>query len=100
MVISILIISNQEESQRQQLLKIVTRGRKLYDFIKEWLCFSFSVNANDIKNTKYTSIWKAYDHDMVATDIDISTDGSVVLCTRSGTVFIKSTLSSNQRKTP
>ncbi|KAL1574121.1 hypothetical protein MG5_06305 [Candida albicans P57072] len=79
--------------------KIVTRGpENSMILLKNGSVFSFSVNANDIKNTKYTSIWKAYDHDMVATDIDISTDGSVVLCTRSGTVFIKSTLSSNQRK--
>lgn len=79
--------------------KIVTRGpENCMLLLKNGSVLSFSVNTSDIKNTKYTSIWKAYDHDMVATDIDISTDGSVVLCTRSGAVFVKSTLSSNQRK--
>ncbi|MCP8715924.1 MAG: hypothetical protein M5E90_00735 [Asgard group archaeon] len=58
---------------------------------------SFSLNMTDIKSTKYTSVWKAYDRDMVALDIDMSEDGSVVLCTRNGSVYIKSAVS-KQRK--
>ena len=58
---------------------------------------SFSLNMTDIKSTKYTSVWKAYDRDMVALDIDMSDDGSVVLCTRNGSVYIKSAVS-KQRK--
>lgn len=47
------------------------------------------------RNVKFVSIWKSYDKDMRAIDVDISNDGSVVLCTRNGSVFIKSTQSSN-----
>ncbi|KAK6453937.1 uncharacterized protein RJT20DRAFT_131401 [Scheffersomyces xylosifermentans] len=56
-----------------------------------------TVNVKDVRNTKYTSLWKAYDRDMVVTDIDVSNDGSIVLCTRNGSVFVKSS-HSNQRK--
>ncbi|KAL6449726.1 btb1 BTB/POZ domain-containing protein 1 [Candida maltosa Xu316] len=78
--------------------KIVTRGPEhSMILLSNGSVLSFSINVNDVKGTKYTSIWKAYDHDTVAIDIDISTDGSVVLCTRNGSVFIKSVVS-NQRK--
>ncbi|ODV79610.1 uncharacterized protein CANTADRAFT_48967 [Suhomyces tanzawaensis NRRL Y-17324] len=58
---------------------------------------SFSFNPDDYKNTKYLFVWRAYDHDMVVTDIDASYDGSIVLCTRNGSVFIKSS-QTKQRK--
>lgn len=42
------------------------------------------------KNIKYTTLWRSYSLDMRATDIDVAKDGSTVLCTRNGSVFMKS----------
>ncbi|RCK65964.1 BTB/POZ domain-containing protein 1 [Candida viswanathii] len=78
--------------------KIVTRGPEhSMILLSNGSVLSFALNVKDVKSTKYTSVWKAYDRDMVAIDIDMSTDGSVVLCTRNGSVYIKSVVS-NQRK--
>lgn len=41
------------------------------------------------KNVKYTSLWRSFDKDMKVTDIDVSCDGSIILCTRNGSTFIK-----------
>lgn len=48
------------------------------------------------RNMKYASIWKSYDRDMKVIDMDVSNDGSIVLCTRNGSAFIKT--NSGQRK--
>ncbi|CAI5756282.1 unnamed protein product [Candida verbasci] len=78
--------------------KIVTRGPdNNMILLSNGSILKFSINVNDSKNTKYTSVWKAYDHELVAIDLDLSNDGSVVLCTKSGHVFVKS-VQSNQRK--
>lgn len=54
---------------------------------------SFSVPGSDIlkssKTVKYNYIWKAYDSDMRAVDMDGASDGSLVLCTKNGYVFMK-----------
>lgn len=57
---------------------------------------SFSLDSTNLgefykscKTTRYNSVWKAYDTEMCATDIDVSYDGSVIICTRNGSVFIK-----------
>lgn len=48
------------------------------------------VKIDDFKTPKYSTVWKAHNFDMIAIDIDISSNGSIVLCTRSGSVFIRS----------
>lgn len=45
--------------------------------------------TKDIKSIKYSSIWKPYNEDMNVVDLDISHDGSIILCTRDGSVFRK-----------
>ncbi|KAK6461269.1 hypothetical protein DFJ63DRAFT_289148 [Scheffersomyces coipomensis] len=86
-------------TQVVQIKKIITRSTKHCTVLLEnGSVVSFSLNNSEIKNIKYTSVWKGYDHDMLATDIDVSSDGSIVLCTRNGSVFLKSGTSSNQRK--
>lgn len=60
--------------------------------------FTFKLDTKDVKNVKYTQVWKAYDHGMNVTDIDISEDGSIVLCTRNGSVFVKSDQASGAKK--
>lgn len=53
--------------------------------------FSFDPNsANFLKTIRYTTLWKSYDRDMKVVDLDTSVDGSVLLCTRNGSTFIKS----------
>lgn len=42
------------------------------------------------KNIKYTTLWRSYSLDMRATDVDVAKDGSTILCTRNGSVFMKS----------
>ena len=57
--------------------------------------FVGTANTLDIKNTKYSTVWKPHSNDMIATDIDVANDGSLVLCTKSGAVYLKpSTVSS------
>ncbi|KAK6198544.1 uncharacterized protein RJT21DRAFT_122121 [Scheffersomyces amazonensis] len=86
-------------TQAVGIKKVVTRSINYCALLLEnGSVLSFSINnINDIKNIKYSSVWKGYDHDMLATDIDVSSDGSIVLCTRNGSVFLKSSVSS-QRK--
>lgn len=55
-------------------------------------------NATDTRNIKYTSIWKSHDSDLRATDIDISSDGSIILTTLTGLVFMKHLQSTKIRK--
>ncbi|CAH6718436.1 hypothetical protein CLIB1444_01S06678 [[Candida] jaroonii] len=55
-------------------------------------------NATDTRNIKYSSIWKSHDSDLRATDIDISLDGSIVLTTSTGLVFMKNSQSTKIRK--
>lgn len=45
--------------------------------------------SKDPRNTKYSSVWKPYNEDMNVVDMDTSHDGSIVLCTRDGSVFRK-----------
>lgn len=59
---------------------------------------AFQVNGNledirSLKSQRYTYAWRAYDSLMRAVDIDNSYDGSILLCTRNGTVFMKSSQS-------
>lgn len=51
--------------------------------------FTFKLNPKDLKNVKYIQVWKAYDHGVNVTDLDVSENGSIILCTRNGSVFIK-----------
>lgn len=58
---------------------------------------SFTLNQADseessskgFRNLKYSSLWKSYDRDMKVVDMDVSNDGSIILCTRNGSAFIK-----------
>lgn len=54
---------------------------------------TFSINTNidskAAKNLNYSYLWRAYDTHLRAVDIDGSYDGSIVLCTRDGSVFRK-----------
>ncbi|CUM63510.1 uncharacterized protein PRCAT00001086001 [Priceomyces carsonii] len=50
----------------------------------------FNLSQDDFRNTKYNFVWKSYDSDMRAVDIDVSGDGSIILCTRNGSLFLKS----------
>lgn len=53
---------------------------------------SFVVNTADVrsmKSLKYSTVWLAADTDMRAVDIDNSYDGSLLVCTRNGSVLIK-----------
>lgn len=62
------------------------------------LSFKLAYEVDSLKlsrNVNFATIWKAYDEDMRAIDVDVSSDGSVVLCTRNGSVFIKTTKNSN-----
>ena len=61
--------------------------------------YTFKINPNDLKTVKYNQVWRAYDQDMAVSDVDTSEDGSIVLCTRNGSVFIKSTQPPTKTKT-
>lgn len=53
---------------------------------------SFLLGSSDLKalrSTKFSFLWLAHDIDMYAVDIDNSYDGSVMVCTRNGSVFAK-----------
>lgn len=53
---------------------------------------SFGFDINEYKNTKYSYLWKANGPGMLAIDLNCSADGSLVLCTVNGSVFIKSNM--------
>ncbi|EDK47022.1 hypothetical protein LELG_05203 [Lodderomyces elongisporus NRRL YB-4239] len=57
--------------------------------------FIGTANTLDIKNTKYSTVWKPHSNDMIATDIDVANDGSLVLCTKSGAVYLKPSTASS-----
>lgn len=63
---------------------------------------SFAIGSADLKNlrnVRFNYLWKAYDSDMRAVDIDNSYDGSVIVCTKNGSVFAKYCLAgSSQRR--
>ncbi|RLV90571.1 BTB/POZ domain-containing protein 1 [Spathaspora sp. JA1] len=82
-----------------EIVKIATRGPQTsMILLSNGSILGFSINPNDVRNTRYTSVWNAYDHDMVAVDFDMAVDGSVVLCTRNGSVFLKSVQSASERR--
>lgn len=54
------------------------------------MAFSLS-DVKSLRNVKYTYIWRAYDSDMRAVDVDNSYDGSVIICTKNGSVFVNTT---------
>lgn len=47
----------------------------------------YSFNPLEHTKPKYTALWRAHDHTTRAVDFDISTSGSIVVCTRNGFVF-------------
>lgn len=49
--------------------------------------FSLS-DTKSLRNVKYTYIWRAYDSDMRAVDMDNSYDGQLIVCTKNGSVFV------------
>ncbi|OVF09380.1 hypothetical protein A9F13_05g01815 [Clavispora lusitaniae] len=57
------------------------------------LAFSIPTGGDllkSVKNLKYNYLWKAYDSDMRAVDMDGAYDGSLVLSTKNGSVFVRS----------
>ncbi|KAI5957851.1 hypothetical protein KGF57_003118 [Candida theae] len=80
------------------ITKIVTRGPDCsMVLLSSGSVVSFSLNSTDVKNTKYSTVWRPQNEDMKVVDFDIGTDGSVVLCTMAGTVFLKLNQSSQRR---
>lgn len=65
--------------------------------VMSFLLTSFDLKV--LKNTRYSFLWLAHDVDMYAVDIDNSYDGSIIVCTRNGSAFAKSSqMSVLQRK--
>lgn len=52
------------------------------------------------RNIKFQYIWRAFDSNLRAVDIDNSYDGSIILCTRDGSVFTRFTSSSQSQRRP
>lgn len=74
-----------------QIIKLVSKSNDSCTLLLDnGDLISFKFNANDFKSTKYTTLWKAYDKDMIVTDFDVGFDGSIILCTRNGSVFVRS----------
>lgn len=46
-----------------------------------------SSDSKDMRNSRYSYVWKAFDSDMRAVDIDNSYDGSLIVCTKNGSVY-------------
>lgn len=80
------------------ITKIITRGPDCsMILLSSGSIMSFSLNTADVKGTKYVNVWKPQNEDMKVVDFDIGTDGSVVLCTKAGTVFLKLNQSAQRR---
>lgn len=80
------------------ITKIITRGpTNSMILLSNGSILSFSLNTDDVKNTKYVNVWKPQNEDMKVVDFDMGTDGSVVLCTKAGTVFLKLNQSTQRR---
>lgn len=56
------------------------------------------VDPKSLRNVKFLYVWRAYDSDMRAVDIDISFDGSVIVCTKNGSVFLNCALGASLQK--
>ncbi|KAI5963985.1 hypothetical protein CANMA_003582 [Candida margitis] len=80
------------------ITKIVTRGPySSMILLSNGSIMSFTINSTEVKNTKYSTVWKPQHEDMKVIDFDMGTDGSVVLCTKAGSVFLKLNQSSQRR---
>ncbi|CAK7905117.1 hypothetical protein CAAN3_07S06634 [[Candida] anglica] len=51
--------------------------------------FEDYASSKGSKNLRYITLWKAHSYDLAAIDIDVSNEGSLLLCTRNGSVFLK-----------
>lgn len=61
-------------------------------------CMPQDANPRSSKNIKYNRVWKAYSSDMRAVDMDATADGSLIVCTRNGTVFVKAGISTSSQR--
>lgn len=60
------------------------------------IAFRLSLDdSKSLRNVRYTYVWRAYDSDMRAVDIDNSYDGSLIVCTKNGSVFVNYTQTSS-----
>lgn len=85
--------------------KIALRSQNnIFLLLKEGYILTFSIPANadprSCKNMKYNYVWYPHSTDMRAVDIDCSADGSLIVCTRNGTVFVKASTTGSTRKKP
>lgn len=80
-------------SKRREIVKICSRNHSniaiLYDdgFVLE---FGIDITATKSKNTsniKFTEIWKPTNAHLKCVDVDVGSEGGVVICTKSGCVF-------------
>jgi alpha-tubulin suppressor-like RCC1 family protein len=72
-----------------QLVAIKKLRVKRHDLILFLLDNGDVVRLDDPTNAKYVTVWKARNNAMIAIDFDIGSDGSIVVCTKNGSVFVK-----------
>lgn len=81
-----------------KIRKMVMKApEKVFILLESGDVMSFSISPTfdmkSSKNLKFSYLWKAYDSNLRAVDIDNSYDGLIVLCTRDGSVFTRGTQS-------
>lgn len=72
-----------------QLVAIKKLRVKRHDLILFLLDNGDVVKLDDPTNAKYVTVWKARINAMIAIDFDVGSDGSIVVCTKNGSVFVK-----------
>lgn len=88
-------------TKQPNIIKLCAKSHRLVCLVLDnGDVMSFTIdptNSNMLKNIKYSTLWKSYDRDMKVVDLDVSLDGSVILCTRNGSTFIKSSQNIQRR---
>lgn len=88
-------------TKQPNIIKLCAKSHRLVCLVLDnGDVMSYSIdptNSNMLKNIKYSTLWKSYDRDMKVVDLDVSLDGSVILCTRNGSTFIKSSQNIQRR---
>ncbi|KAH3682847.1 hypothetical protein WICPIJ_006186 [Wickerhamomyces pijperi] len=90
-------------SKRREIVKICSkRHSNIAILYNDGFVCDFSIDPSTIKTNvgsiKFNEIWKPTNNHLKCVDVDIGSDGSVVICTKSGCVFKRGTRSGESKK--
>lgn len=88
-------------TKQPTIVKLCAKSPKLVALVLDngdVISFGIDVsNSQMSKNVKYSTLWKSYDRDMKVVDLEVSLDGDIILCTRNGSTFVRSSQNVQRR---